>query len=104
VARGPDRANPARPPECSGGKTLLAASPADVVTAALAGVDEPTAVRVRRELATVRRRGFAVNQQETVTELTAVGVAVPSGSGVPPAAAARAVNGSTSREGWRASR
>jgi IclR family transcriptional regulator, acetate operon repressor len=70
----------------SGGKALLAASPADVVAAALAGLDETTAARVRRELRTVRRRGFAVNDQETETGLTAVGVALPTGSGAPPAA------------------
>jgi IclR family acetate operon transcriptional repressor len=70
----------------SGGKALLAVSPADVVAAALAGLDETAAARVRRELRTVRRRGYAVNDQETEAGLTAVGVAVPTGSGTPPAA------------------
>lgn len=70
----------------SGGKALLAASPADVVASALAGLDEPTAARVRRELRTVRRRGFAVNEQETETGLTAVGAALPVEAGAPPAA------------------
>lgn len=70
----------------SGGKALLAAAPAEVVAAALAGLDEAATARVRRELRTVRRRGYAVNDQETETGLTAVGVAVPAGAGTPPAA------------------
>ena len=70
----------------SGGKALLAAAPADVVTAALAGLDETTTARVRRELRTVRRRGFALNDQETETGLTAVGAAVPTGTDASPAA------------------
>jgi DNA-binding IclR family transcriptional regulator len=70
----------------SGGKALLAEASEEVVGTALAGLDEPTAARVRRELRTVRRRGFAVNDQETETGLTAVGAAVPTGSGSPPAA------------------
>lgn len=70
----------------SGGKALLAASPEDVVAAALAGLDRATAERVRRELRTVRRRGFAVNDQGTETGLTAVGAAVPAAAGSPPGA------------------
>jgi IclR family acetate operon transcriptional repressor len=41
---------------------------------------------VRRELRTIRRRGFAVNDQETETGLTAVGVAVPPAGGFSGAA------------------
>jgi DNA-binding IclR family transcriptional regulator len=70
----------------SGGKALLAAAPADVVAAVLAALDETTAGRVRRELRTVRRRGFAVNDQETEAGLTAVGAAVPTGTEASPAA------------------
>ena len=70
----------------SGGKAMLAASPADVVAAALAGLEETAAASVRRELRTVRRRGYAVNDQATETGLTAVGVAVPNGSAAPPSA------------------
>jgi IclR family transcriptional regulator, acetate operon repressor len=70
----------------SGGKALLAASQADVVAAALAGLDEAAAARVQRELRSVRRRGYAVNDQETEAGLTAVGAAVPVGAGTPPAA------------------
>jgi IclR family acetate operon transcriptional repressor len=70
----------------SGGKALLAGAPADVVAAALAGLDETAAARVRRELRSIRRRGYAVNDQETEAGLTAVGVVVPAGSGPPTAA------------------
>jgi DNA-binding IclR family transcriptional regulator len=70
----------------SAGKALLAASTPDVVAAALAGLDETAAARVRRELRSVRRRGYAVNDQETETGLTALGVVVPAGSGPPTAA------------------
>ena len=70
----------------SGGKALLAALPEGAAATALADLDEGTATRLRRELRTVRRRGFAVNDQETETGLTAVGAAVPVGPGGPPAA------------------
>ncbi|WP_369133994.1 IclR family transcriptional regulator [Modestobacter sp. I12A-02662] len=70
----------------SGGKALLAALPADELTAAVGTVDDAEAARLQRELRTVRRRGFAVNDQATEAGLTAVGVAVPPGAGVPPAA------------------
>jgi IclR family transcriptional regulator, acetate operon repressor len=69
----------------SGGKALLAAAPTAVVTVALAGLDETATARVWRELRTVRRRGYAVNDQETETGLTAVGAAVPAVAGTPPA-------------------
>lgn len=70
----------------SGGKAMLAVSSPDVVAAVLAGLDEARRARVRRELGVVRRRGFAVNDQETETGLTAVGAALPAGTAVPPAA------------------
>ena len=70
----------------SGGKALLAAAPLEVAAAVLTLLDGTAAARVRRELATVRRRGYAVNQQETETGLAAVGVALPLGSAAPPAA------------------
>jgi IclR family transcriptional regulator, acetate operon repressor len=70
----------------SGGRALLAALPDDAATALLADVGEEAADRLRRELRTVRRRGFAVNEQETETGLTAVGAAVPAGADAPPAA------------------
>jgi DNA-binding IclR family transcriptional regulator len=49
-------------------------------------VEETAVARVVRELRTVRRRGFAVNDQETEAGLTAVGVAVPPAGGVTGAA------------------
>ncbi|TDB91526.1 IclR family transcriptional regulator [Actinomadura sp. KC216] len=67
----------------SGGKAVLAAlDPADV--AARYG-DAPgfDLARLRRELALVRDRGFAINDQLTETGLTALGVAVKDPAGVP---------------------
>lgn len=66
----------------SGGKALLAASPPGVVDRALGGVDATQAARMRRELSLVRRRGYAVNDQESEAGLTAVGVLVPPAEGV----------------------
>ena len=60
----------------SGGKAVLAAMSEEERAALLAGVDVDAA-RLGRELATVRRRGFALNDQATETGLIAVGVAVP---------------------------
>jgi DNA-binding IclR family transcriptional regulator len=70
----------------SGGKALLAALPAERRDDVLRGLDTPEADRLQRELRGIRRRGFAVNDQETETGLTAVGAAVPVGAGSPPAA------------------
>jgi IclR family acetate operon transcriptional repressor len=70
----------------SGGKALLAALPPDRLDDALRGLEVPEADRLRRELRGIRRRGFAVNDQETETGLTAVGAAVPTPQGSPPAA------------------
>ncbi|RBY83778.1 IclR family transcriptional regulator [Geodermatophilus sp. TF02-6] len=64
----------------SGGKAVLATLGPEELAAALGSLDEVAAVRLERELRTVRRRGFAVNDQETERGLTAVGVAVPSGT------------------------
>jgi IclR family transcriptional regulator, acetate operon repressor len=65
----------------SGGKALLAALPPDDLDVALAQRDDETAARLRRELPTIRRQGFAVNDQDTEAGLTAVGVAIPDGRG-----------------------
>jgi IclR family transcriptional regulator, acetate operon repressor len=65
----------------SGGKALLAALAPDDLEAALGQHDDETAARLRRELATIRRQGFAVNDQDTEAGLTAVGVAIPDGGG-----------------------
>ncbi|MEV7394877.1 IclR family transcriptional regulator [Streptomyces sp. NPDC091215] len=63
----------------SGGRVLLAALPSAELAARYAdheGVDLP---RLRRELALVRKRGFAINDQHTEAGLTAVAVAVRDG-------------------------
>ena len=65
----------------SGGKAVLAGLGADELAVLLEPLDEAAAARVQRELRTVRRRGFAVNDQETEAGLTAVGVAVPPAGG-----------------------
>lgn len=70
----------------SGGRAVLAGLPAVELDAALEGLDEEAVGRLQRELATIRRRGFAVNDQGTEAGLTAVGVALPAGAGIPPAA------------------
>lgn len=70
----------------SGGKAVLAGLGDDELAAVLAPLDEATATRVLRELRAVRRRGFAVNDQETEAGLTAVGVAVPPAGGFSAAA------------------
>ena len=70
----------------SGGKAVLATLGAAELAAALEPLDDATAARVERELRAVRRRGFAVNDQETETGLTAVGVAVPPAGGFTGAA------------------
>lgn len=72
--------------QSSGGKAVLATLGAAELTAVLEPLDDATAARVERELRTVRRRGFAVNDQETEAGLTAVGVAVPPAGGFTGAA------------------
>lgn len=69
----------------SGGKALLAAlAPGDLdeVLRTLAAED---AYRLQRQLRAIRRRGFAVNHEETETGVTAAVTAVPVGAGSPPA-------------------
>jgi DNA-binding IclR family transcriptional regulator len=63
----------------SGGKAILALLPPGERDAVLAGIDDVDPTRLTRELALVRRRGYALNDQATETGLTAVGVAVPGG-------------------------
>lgn len=61
----------------SGGKAVLAALPPEVLGPVLEGLDEQAVARLRKELALVRRRGYATNDQSTEAGLTAVGVAIP---------------------------
>lgn len=65
----------------SGGRAVLATLDAQQLAAVLEPLDGAAAARVERELRTVRRRGAAVNDQETEAGLTAVGVAVPPAGG-----------------------
>jgi len=70
----------------SGGKAVLALGDDQQAAAVLGALDGAAAGRLERELPTIRRRGFAVNDQATETGLTAVGVAVPPAGGVSGAA------------------
>ena len=56
------------------------------VAAVLGGARRRRGARLGRELRTIRRRGYAVNDQATETGLTAVGVALPAAPSLPPAA------------------
>ena len=67
----------------SGGKAALALADDEQLAAVLGPLDDAAAARLERELRTVRRRGFAVNDQATEAGLTAVGVAVPPAGGFP---------------------
>jgi IclR family transcriptional regulator, acetate operon repressor len=70
----------------SGGRAVLATLGDDEVAAVLDGLEEAALAGVLRELRTIRRRGFAINDQATETGLTAVGVAVPPAGGFTGAA------------------
>ncbi len=70
----------------SGGKAVLATLDAERLAPLLARLDATESARLSRELARVRRRGFAVNDQETEAGLIAVGVAVPPAGGFSGAA------------------
>jgi DNA-binding IclR family transcriptional regulator len=69
----------------SGGKALIAALPPDQVTALYEEVDGVELPRLTRELALVRKRGFAINDQLTETGLTALGMVIREPSGDPEA-------------------
>jgi IclR family transcriptional regulator, acetate operon repressor len=75
----------------SGGKAVLATLDREQLATVLEPLDADTAARLERELRTVRRRGFAVNDQETEAGLTALGVAVPDPQGAVRAALSLAV-------------
>jgi IclR family acetate operon transcriptional repressor len=70
----------------SGGKAALAVAGEQQLAAVLRPLDDAAAARLQRELRTVRRRGYAVNDQATEAGLTAVGVVVPAAGGVSGAA------------------
>jgi len=70
----------------SGGKAVLAAMERERLDELVEGFPDADAAGIARELRTVRRRGFAVNDQQTEAGLTAVGVAVPPAGGFSGAA------------------
>ncbi|CCG03993.1 IclR family transcriptional regulator [Blastococcus saxobsidens] len=87
VLRVGDRTGRALPAHLSsGGKAVLATLDDAELAAVLEPLDEAAAAQLGRDLRAVRRRGFAVNDQETEAGLTAVGVAVPPAGGCPGAA------------------
>jgi DNA-binding IclR family transcriptional regulator len=75
----------------SGGKAMLARLTPGELRSTMGSLDEPALERLHRELRAVRRRGFAVNDQQTEKGLSAVGVALPGVEGIPPASLALAM-------------
>jgi IclR family acetate operon transcriptional repressor len=61
--------------QVAGGKALLAALPEEALTELYVGSGVDLS-RLRKQLALVRTRGYAVNDQETEDDVTAVGVVV----------------------------
>jgi IclR family transcriptional regulator, acetate operon repressor len=70
----------------SGGKAILAALTREAVNERFREVDGIDLAKLHRELAQVRRRGYAINNQQTETGLTAIGIAISDATGVPCAA------------------
>jgi IclR family transcriptional regulator, acetate operon repressor len=70
----------------SGGKAMLAAMTAAELTRVYASREDIDLTRLRRELSAVRRRGFAINNQQTEPGLTAVGMALRTPGGKSTAA------------------
>lgn len=68
----------------SGGQLLLAALPESALTQLFADDDPASYALLRRQLRAVRRRGFAINDQQTETGVTALAALIhaPDGSGV----------------------
>jgi IclR family transcriptional regulator, acetate operon repressor len=60
----------------SAGKAMVALLDTERASPMLAGLDERDRNRARRELAAARRNGYAINNQQTETGLTALGVAL----------------------------
>ena len=87
VLRVGDRTGRALPAHLSsGGKAVLATLDHEQLAAVLDPLDDAASAKLLRELRSIRRRGFAVNDQETEAGLTAVGVAVPAAGGFTRAA------------------
>lgn len=75
----------------SGGKAMLALLAPTELESTLREMDRADLEKVRRELRSVRRRGYALNDQQTETGVTAVGVALPPLAGMPLASIALAM-------------
>jgi IclR family transcriptional regulator, acetate operon repressor len=92
ILRVGDRAGRTLPAHLSsGGKAVLAALEPAELAGFLGELDGSEAARLERELRVVRRRGFALNDQQTEAGLTAIGVAVPDPAGAYRAALSLAV-------------
>jgi IclR family acetate operon transcriptional repressor len=77
VLRVGDRAGRVLPAHLtSGGKAMLATLRGPELTDLYASKDDVDLPRLRRELSAVRKHGFAINNQQTETGLTGVGVAL----------------------------
>jgi DNA-binding IclR family transcriptional regulator len=77
VLRVGDRAGRVLPAHlASGGKAMLATLTAPELTELYASRDDVDLPRLRRELSAVRKHGFAINNQQTETGLTGVGIAL----------------------------
>ena len=70
----------------SGGQALLATLGSDELNALYEQHPDVALPRLRRKLALVRKRGFAINDQQTETGLTAIGMALRDPSDQPCAA------------------
>jgi DNA-binding IclR family transcriptional regulator len=70
----------------SGGKAILAGFTRDAVNERFDNTDDIDLTKLHRELAQVRRRGYAINNQQTETGLTAIGIAVKDTAGASCAA------------------
>lgn len=75
----------------SGGKAILATMQREDLTSLMETVDGVDLARLRRSLGPVRKRGFAINDQDTEKGLTAIGMVVPNPAGSPAAAIAIAL-------------
>jgi IclR family transcriptional regulator, acetate operon repressor len=75
----------------SGGRAILAEMPSEEISARYNGAEDVDLTRLRRDLAVVRKRGFAINDQRTEAGLTAVGAALHDASAAPIAAVAIAM-------------
>ena len=77
VLRVGDRAGRVLPAHlASGGKAMLATLRAPELTELYASRDDVDLPRLRRELSAVRKRGFAINNQQTEAGLTGMGIAL----------------------------